>query len=263
MKDAFYFPHDNNARNDDRILTIRAEFENEKGYAWYFWILESMAESSEGRLMRGALGGLELGLNVPAGSLKPFVERCIDIGLFEADEHRFWSPRMVKQKATRQAILDGASRGGKARWGGLAGGNAGGKAKERRGEERKGEKKNTPYSPPKGDINPQGLVELWNQQAHRSLPRVKELNKVREAKIRARLGEKPWKQNWQEVITRINASRFLTGQVIVGDRKPFLCYFDWILSPTNLTKIIEGNYDNRDNGKHETETDRIFDRLAK
>ena len=47
MKESFYFSHDYNARNDQKILMLRGKFGNE-GYALFFYILETMAEESQG-----------------------------------------------------------------------------------------------------------------------------------------------------------------------------------------------------------------------
>ena len=40
----------------------------------------------------------------------------------------------------------------------------------------------------------------------------------------------------------MNNSDFLSGRA-----KSFKAGFDWIFKPANLQKILEGNYDNRDN----------------
>lgn len=83
------------------------------------------------------------------------------------------------------------------------------------------------------------LMSLWNEKAYSTLPRVSILNKTREAHIKARLASMPEKQTWEDLINKINASLFLTGQ-----SSHWKCDFDWVMNPTNLTKILEGNYDN-------------------
>lgn len=89
------------------------------------------------------------------------------------------------------------------------------------------------------------LMELWNTLAHPNLTRVQVLNGTREVHARGRIRSMPEKGDWERVIQKINCSKFLTGQVYSKDRKPFKCTFDWMLSPTNLTKILEGNYDDK------------------
>ena len=84
------------------------------------------------------------------------------------------------------------------------------------------------------------LMALWNEKAHLNLPRVTMLNKTREAHAKARLSSFPDKSFWENTITKINESSFLTGL-----SSTWKADFDWILNPTNLTKILEGNYDNK------------------
>ena len=72
-----------------------------------------------------------------------------------------------------------------------------------------------------------------------SLPKVKTINQTRRGRIdkaQAQLGD----MTFTELFNRVEASDFLTGRV-----KTWRADFDWILKPENLTKIIEGSYDNR------------------
>ncbi len=83
------------------------------------------------------------------------------------------------------------------------------------------------------------LMNLWNSKAHQNLPKVQILNKSRETHAKARLLAFPDPAFWTNIIQKINDSQFLTGQ-----STSWKCDFDWILNPSNLTKILEGNYDN-------------------
>jgi len=64
---------------------------------------------------------------------------------------------------------------------------------------------------------------------------------------RKKLMKARWKSikdldNWTAICKRIQNSQFLTGHSPQGWRASF----DWILNETNFTKIIEGNYDNKE-----------------
>ena len=72
MKDSFYFQHDYNARNDERTLQIRAEH-GLAGYALYFMLLESMAESSDGYLSMDGMAGLSLSYGSAIEQLKALI----------------------------------------------------------------------------------------------------------------------------------------------------------------------------------------------
>ena len=45
-KDAYYFPHDSNARNDQRLMKVRMKY-GMKGYGIYFGIIEILREQCE------------------------------------------------------------------------------------------------------------------------------------------------------------------------------------------------------------------------
>ncbi len=51
-----------------------------------------------------------------------------------------------------------------------------------------------------------------------------------------------------DAIERAAQSDFLNG----GNRKGFVASFDWVMRPTNFLKVIEGNYDNRENNQYTT-----------
>lgn len=73
----------------------------------------------------------------------------------------------------------------------------------------------------------------------KSLPRVKTINDTRRRRIdraRKQLGS----VTFETFFRMVEASDFLTGQT-----KDWVASFDWILEPKNMTKIVEGNYDNK------------------
>jgi len=152
LNNANYFPHDCNARTDEKILQIRAEFGN-AAYAWYFMLLECMAETPEGKLSfdSGAIGGLSLGLSIPKDKLKKFIDYAIKIQLFESDEKYFWSERMLEhieyRKQYRQQKVKAGKKGASVRWGknnsrySGANGSANGGVMAKNGKEKKRKEK--------------------------------------------------------------------------------------------------------------------------
>ncbi len=73
-----------------------------------------------------------------------------------------------------------------------------------------------------------------------SLPGIKALSDARKKAIK-KAAENLNGITFEEFFKKVEASNFLTGRS--GNWGG--CGFDWILKPANLTKIIEGNYDNR------------------
>jgi hypothetical protein len=98
----------------------------------------------------------------------------------------------------------------------------------------------------------QEIISLYHQILP-ELPRVVSWNKTRESYL---------KQRWRELFAEfeckssqegldwfksdffpyVKASPFLTGKIASKDRKPFLADLEWMLRPSNFTKIIEGKY---------------------
>lgn len=115
MKEAFYFPHDYNARNDQKILALRSDF-GLAGYALFFMLLETMAEETNGRVNRVAIGGLSVSYGITKDELLKFVECCIEIGLFLEDDSGIYSKRMIEHKSFRNKLSEGGKKGASKRW---------------------------------------------------------------------------------------------------------------------------------------------------
>lgn len=66
-------------------------------------------------------------------------------------------------------------------------------------------------------------------------------NKTRKAAVKARYDENEKRQNpawWQKYFGHVAKSAFLTGKT----PENFEATFDWLMKPTNMQKVIEGNY---------------------
>lgn len=86
---------------------------------------------------------------------------------------------------------------------------------------------------------PEVLKKLWNEKARHRMPRIDELNDSRRTRAIARWREHPSEGFWAQLFERMATSLFCSGQ-----SSDFKATFDWILKPANLTKVLEGNYDN-------------------
>lgn len=85
----------------------------------------------------------------------------------------------------------------------------------------------------------QSVVDCFNSIC-KSLPSVQKLTDKRRKSIKtaaSQLGE----LSFSDLFELVESSDFLTGR-----SGKWSCGFDWILKPSNLTKIIEGNYRNND-----------------
>lgn len=110
MNNSFYFTHDYDARNDQKILQIRAKF-GWQGYGIYFAILESLCQSN-GYILREALAGLSLGLSLPFDDTIKYIDSFIEVGLLSENNKGIYSKRILEHLKKRKALSEAGRRGG-------------------------------------------------------------------------------------------------------------------------------------------------------
>lgn len=145
-KDTFYFSHDYNARNDEKILELRASYGAE-GYGIFWMIVETMAETENGGIKLSLIGGLSLGYGVAKDRLSMVINACLDLGLFyksDDNEPYIFSKRLLTHKELRKSLSKNGSDGAKKRWGGDGGAIA--PPMQRKGKENKGKIRGVGFS---------------------------------------------------------------------------------------------------------------------
>lgn len=96
------------------------------------------------------------------------------------------------------------------------------------------------------DCPQQLIIDLY----HRLLPmgrQVRDWTPARASALRARWRDKPARQKlewWERFFAYCAESDFLTGKVNSPGRKPFVLSLDWLVKAENMTKVIEGAYEN-------------------
>ncbi|MDM1396085.1 DUF4373 domain-containing protein [Myroides odoratimimus] len=93
-KEAFYFSHDSNARNDEKILAVRMRHGAE-GYGVYFMILERLLDSTKYMSVKD-YNVIAFDLRVSASVIKSVIE---DFGLFVFTEEgkHFYSESLIRR----------------------------------------------------------------------------------------------------------------------------------------------------------------------
>ena len=89
--------------------------------------------------------------------------------------------------------------------------------------------------------NFQKIADLFNEICV-DLPKVTKLTEPRKKAIQR--GDRDLKGDWRSFFETIHKSDFLCGRTGSSN---FQASFDWCLLPRNMTKILEGNYNNRPN----------------
>lgn len=100
-KDTFWFKHDYNARNDERILELRSELGAE-AYGIFWMVVETMAENDNGGVKASLIGGLSHGFGVAKDKLKTTIDFCLSVGLFFENDGYYFSNRLLRHKKERQ-----------------------------------------------------------------------------------------------------------------------------------------------------------------
>jgi hypothetical protein len=111
-KEAYYFSHDANARQDEKILMLRAEHGWE-GYGIYWALIEMMFESGDSCLSHSKVKGIAVSYNIDITLLKNVINTCIIEELFNTNEEKFWSESLIKRKSKYHEIKQKKSEAGK------------------------------------------------------------------------------------------------------------------------------------------------------
>jgi hypothetical protein len=119
-KDTYYFSHDANARQDEKILMLRADYGWE-GYGIYWALIEMMFENTETALHHNKTKGISVSYNIDITLLNGVINTCITEGLFVSDGDKFWSEslkrRKSKYKEMKEKKAEAGRKGMAKRWG--------------------------------------------------------------------------------------------------------------------------------------------------
>ena len=96
MKDAYYFSHDSNAKDDERCEYLIAKY-GLTAYGVYWVIIEKMHEQSDGKLNCKFIDTITK-YNIDITLLKQIYNDAIEIGLFITDGEKYWSDRVLRNK---------------------------------------------------------------------------------------------------------------------------------------------------------------------
>lgn len=252
-KDSYYFKHDCNARNDQKLIDVRRKH-GMAGYGVYFCIIEIMRETSDYALSRD-YSLLEWDLHVDAELIRSVVE---DFGLFELEDEQFYSVRLrddmdvwnTKKAARREA----GKRGMQSRWGkrkttdeitdvSTQDNNA--ITEQCRPAQPTKTADNAEHLTPKenDNIDYKRLAEYWNEKTQGRFGRLITIENNRRKMVRARIASYG-KQAFVTAIDKASSSEYLASVSWFN--------FDWMIRPNNFDKLISGNYDKQNsdsNGK--------------
>lgn len=115
VKDTYTFLHDANARNDVRMLTLRAKYGME-GYGVYFALLEILRESTDYRIPSALLEGISASFCVSHDRFTAIVNTATELGLFAEENQELFSPALLRRMSIYDAKRDTLKANAQQRW---------------------------------------------------------------------------------------------------------------------------------------------------
>lgn len=115
----YYFSHDENARNDPKILQMRSIYGWE-GYGLYWAFVEKMRSQPDYRIPIGgkyAIAGYSQEFGVPIEKLSSYVNDCITgFNLFQSDGEYVWSNSLLRRMARVEQVSESRRNAAMTRW---------------------------------------------------------------------------------------------------------------------------------------------------
>jgi hypothetical protein len=112
-KSALYFPHDYNAASDEKMAAYLSQVGIE-GYGIYWMLIELMHQAPDGKLSKQFLKGIAYQIRADLNTLDRCYATAIECGLFTSDDEKFWSDRVVRNKAELSEYRQKKSEAGRA-----------------------------------------------------------------------------------------------------------------------------------------------------
>jgi hypothetical protein len=117
---SYYFQHDFNAAQDEKILYLRSKYGME-AYGLYWYFIELLHQSPNSKLKCKLIDGISYQLNIDIDKLLQFYNTCIETELFVTDDEFYWSQRVLENKEIQDEKRKSKSFAGKKgmekRWG--------------------------------------------------------------------------------------------------------------------------------------------------
>ena len=240
MKDAYYFSHDSNARNDTKILSMRCDYGLE-GYGMYWMIVETLRDEARYKLKleKCTYRALAMQMHSKVDAVEKFINDCIyEYELFDANDNEFWANSLLRRMEKLEDIREKRKTAANKRWNNEkemqvhSNSNASAmqdSAKESKVKESKVKNTTTEVLE---------VVELFKEKLS-DLPQPRKITDKRKEHINARI-EEYGIETVIVVIEKIGKSDFLMGKI-----KDWKADMDWIFNINNFPKILEGKYDNK------------------
>ncbi len=117
-KDAYYFSHDANARNDLKISAMISKY-GMAGYGQYWIIIEVLRESSSFEIEQKqyTIDALAKQMQCTPDQVQSFIDACInDYALLKSDGEKIWSESLKRRMGIKNEIIEKRRQAAISRW---------------------------------------------------------------------------------------------------------------------------------------------------
>lgn len=117
-KEAYYFSHDSNARQDPKICAMRARYGAE-GYGWYWMLIEMLREQEDFKLTCKTYiyDALAMQMQCKKDAIEIWIKDCItEFDLLESDGEFFWSNSLIKRMGSKNEVSEKRRQAANKRW---------------------------------------------------------------------------------------------------------------------------------------------------
>lgn len=117
-KEAYYFSHDANSRNDPKILSMMLDYGIE-GYGMFWIVVENLREQDGYKLKqdKSTWRALAMQMHKTVEDSKTFIEECIkEYELFETDGVSFYSLSLLRRMNKKDEVTQKRKDAANARW---------------------------------------------------------------------------------------------------------------------------------------------------
>ena len=230
-KDAYWFKHDSNAKDDPKCVLLIEQLGLE-GFGIYWVLIEILREQPNYHYPLALIPSIARRYNTSTQKVEAVIK---GYGLFSTDgKEFFFSESLINRMKPLEDRKNQARLAARIRWDNEQKCDSNADALPTQcdsnaiREDKIREDKN---------ISCQLVADSWNKITG-NLPKIKKLTETRKKTIRARSNDLA---EFEDVFKKVEASDFLSGR----NGQWLGCGFDWVLKQANWTKIIEGNYDNK------------------
>lgn len=262
MKDAYYFSHDSNARNDTKILAMRSDY-GIAGYGMYWIIIETLRDESDYKLSLKpyTIKALAMQMNLDIETVNKFIDDCINqYELFEIDGDYFWSESLCRRMEKLDDIREKRKVAINKRWDKQKNSDEiqaqyNSNTNELQNDTKKSRVEQSKLNKNKKEEyeeNAQIILDLYHEYLP-MLPKVKKLTPQRISYINKRIDDYSF-QEVEAMLIEASKSDFLTGK-----SKDWKASFDWLMNPNNFLKVLEGNYSNKEGSNGQLRRDSAKD----